>query len=208
MNTPLSTRIRLKIRKIRRDLNPADREFQREWPRIDAIEGWLLPEEGAWLFHAVRSLPRTGNIVEIGSFKGRSTCCLALGCRQTGRRVFAVDTFDGGPDLPKANLLPDFTRNLESMGLSTSVETVVGLSTQVASGWNRPVHLLFIDGSHSYADVLADFHGFFRYVVSGGLVAFHDVTEAWPGVLRAWNEISPGLTKIGYCGGLGYGRKR
>jgi hypothetical protein len=55
--------------------------------------------------------------------------------------------------------------------------------------------------------VLADFHGFFPYVVPGGTVAFHDVSEAWPGVLRTWNEIKPQLTKVGHCVGLGYGRK-
>jgi predicted O-methyltransferase YrrM len=207
MTTPLSTRVRLKIRKIARDLNPADREFRRHWPPIDAIEGWLLPEEGAWLFRAARSLPRMANIVEIGSFKGRSTCCLALGCRGTDRRVFAVDTFDGGPDLPKADLLPDFSSNLERMGLSRNVETMVGFSTQVSSKWDKPIHLLFIDGSHSYEDVLADFHGFFPFVVSGGIVAFHDVTEAWPGVLRAFNEIRSRVTRIGHCAGLGHGRK-
>lgn len=207
MSTSLSTRVRLKIKKIARDLNPADREFQRAWPQIDAIEGWLLPIEGAWLFHAARSLPKRANIVEIGSFKGRSTCCLALGCRGTARRVFAVDTFDGGPDLPKAELLPDFSHNLERIGVSGAVETVVGLSMQVSSRWDRPVNLLFVDGSHSYEDAMADFRGFFPHVVSGGFIAFHDVVGDWPGVLKAWNEVKGQLTKIGHCGGLAYGRK-
>jgi predicted O-methyltransferase YrrM len=207
MTTPLVTKVKLKIKKIARGLSPADREFQRIWPAVDGVEGWLLPNEGAWLFHAARSLPKAANIVEVGSFKGRSTCCLALGCKRTQRRVFAVDTFDGGPDLPKAELLPDFLRNLEVTGLSRFVEPRVGLSTEVSSKWDKPIHLLFIDGSHSYEDVLADFNGFYPYVVPGGIVAFHDVCEAWPGVLRAWNKIELQLTKTGHCGALGYGRK-
>src|SRR5258708_4225521 len=145
MSTPLSTRLRLKVTKFARNLNPTNREFQRFWSVIDSVEGWLLPSEGAWLFGAARSLPRDGNIVEIGSFKGRSTCCLALGCRGTERRVFGIDTFDGGPDLPKANSLPDFMRNLERCGVSAYVETIVEHSGVAAKLWKRPIHLLFID---------------------------------------------------------------
>jgi predicted O-methyltransferase YrrM len=208
MRTPLSTRLRLKIKKIARDLNPADREFRRFWPLIDSAEGWLLPSEGAWLFRAARSLPKNGNIVEIGSFKGRSTCCLALGCRETNRRVFGIDTFDGGPDLPKLNSLPDFRHNLERCGVSAYVETIVEHSGVAAKIWKKPIHLLFIDGSHSYEDVLADFAGFFPHVVPGGIVAFHDVrNESWPGVAKAWAKIDSQLTEVGYYDSIGFGRK-
>ncbi len=210
MTPSLVKRVRLKIERVARDLkeSPAEREFRDFWLLIDRIEGWLTAEEGKWLFNAARSLRNRANLVEIGSFKGRSTCCLVLGCRGSGRRVFAIDSFDGGPDLPKADSLPDFSRNLRNCGLSEYVEPVVGLSGQVAKTWDRPIDLLFVDGSHSYEDVLADFVGFYPHVSRGGIVAFHDVNESWPGVLRAWNEtIKHQLTEIGYCEGLGYGRK-
>jgi predicted O-methyltransferase YrrM len=210
MSTPFATRVGLKIKKIARELTetPADREFRRIWPLIDSIEGWLLPTEGKWLFDSARSLPNQANVVEVGSYKGRSTCCLALGCRETKRRVFAIDSFDGGPDLPRANLFPDFSQNLLCAGLSRHVEPIVGLSSQVAKTWDKTIHFLFVDGSHQHEDVLADFNGFFPHLVSGGIVAFHDVTEGWPGVLRAWREtIKDQLTEIGYCDALGYGRK-
>jgi hypothetical protein len=85
----------------------------------------------------------------------------------------------------------------------------VGLSSEVAKSWDKPIHFLFVDGSHLYEDVLADFAGFFPHVVPGGLVAFHDVaTESWPGVLRAWREtIEHELIDIGYRDSMGYGRK-
>jgi predicted O-methyltransferase YrrM len=208
MSTSLATRLKLKIRKIARELRPVDGEFWRSWPVIDSVEGWLLPSEGAWLFRAARSLPTNGNIVEIGSFKGRSTCCLALGCRGTERRVFGVDTFDGGPDLPNVNSLPDFRRNIERCGVSAYVKPIVKHSGAAAKTWREPIHLLFIDGSHSYEDVLADFAGFFPHVVPGGVVAFHDViNESWPGVGRAWADVKGQLTEIGHSDSLGFGRK-
>jgi predicted O-methyltransferase YrrM len=207
MSTPLVTKVRLKVKQIARDLHAGHREFQRIWPLIDAVEGWLLPSEGAWLFHAARSLPRSADIVEIGSFKGRSTCCLALGCRESQKRVFAIDSFDGGPDLPRADSFAEFSRNLVRLGLSSRVEPVVGRSSEAARHWEKPIHLLFIDGSHSYEDALGDFHGFFRHVVPGGLVAFHDVNDKWPGVSKTWLEVKDQLSGIGYCDSLAYGRK-
>jgi predicted O-methyltransferase YrrM len=209
MGTPLTTKVRLKIKKIARDLTepPADREWRAMWSTIEQVEGWLTPSEARWLYDRARGLPTKANIVEIGSYKGRSTCCLGLGCRKSRKRVFAVDTFDGGPDLPNVNSLPNFLENIEHCKLTGYIEPVVGLSSRVASNWDKPIDLLFIDGSHSYEDVLADFCSFFPYVTPGGLVAFHDVSESWPGVLKAWNEITKNLTQIGHCETIGYGQK-
>jgi predicted O-methyltransferase YrrM len=208
MGTPLTARVRLKLNRITRGFSADEREWRRIWPLLDSIEGWLTAAEAKWLFDAARSLPTGAIIVEIGSFKGRSTCCLAAGCRGNGKRIFAVDTFDGGSDLPRANSFPDFSENVERCGFSSCIEPVIGLSTEVAKTWNKPIHLLFIDGSHFYEEVLGDFNGFFPHVVRGGIVAFHDVAETKPGVFRAWNQnFKNQLTAIGHCESLGYGRK-
>lgn len=209
MGTPFTTRVVLKIKKIARDISPAEKEFRRVWPLIEPIEGWLLASEGRWLFNAARSFPRRANIVEIGSYKGRSTCCLAFGCRGTKKRIFAVDTFDGGPDLQWHDSFPEFCLNIERCQLSEYVEPVRGISWEIAKTWNKPIHLLFIDGSHIYGDVMADFASFFPHVVPRGIVAFHDVVnEDWPDVGRAWHEsIKHQLKQTGYCDSLGYGRK-
>jgi hypothetical protein len=210
MSTPLVTRVGLKIKRIARELteSPGEREWRHLWIMVGSIEGWLYASEAKWLFETAQSLPKDANLVEIGSFKGRSTCCLAAGCRGTEKRVFAIDSFDGGPDLPKCNSLLDFSESLKRCSLSRYVEPIVGLSGQVAETWDKPIHLLFIDGSHFYEDVLADFTGFFPYVVPGGVVAFHDVIEGFPGVLRAWNEsFKIQLIETGRCDSLAYGRK-
>jgi predicted O-methyltransferase YrrM len=211
MSTSLATRLKLRIKKVARELSKTqpEREFSKTWLLIDSIEGWLPQHEAEWLFNSARSVPEPTNLVEIGSYKGRSTCCLALGCRNTKKRIFAIDSFDGGPDLPKANSFADFSGNLRRCGLANYVEPIVGLSGDVAKRWDKPIHFLFIDGSHAYEDALADFAGFFPHVVPGGMVAFHDVkNENWPGVNRAWHErIERQLIDVDYCGTIGYGRK-
>jgi MMP 1-O-methyltransferase len=185
------------------------RQLRSMWPSLDSIEGWLLQTEGQWLYDAARRLPKNGNILEIGSYKGRSTCCLALGCFKNGCRVFAVDSFDGGPNLPNVNSYPEFMINLERLSVSEVVQPTADLSVKVAKTWNRPIHFLFIDGSHLYDDVLCDFRSFFPHVVTGGLIAFHDVSnQDWPDVGRAWEElIKHQLKRIGYCESIGFGWK-
>ena len=176
-------RLRKTLSKVYRRVSPLDREFRRLWPFIDPVEGFLVsPDQERWLFRTARSLPGDANIVEIGSFKGRSTCCLAYGCMGSKRKVFAVDTFNGNSvDFHHRDFFKEFKRNVEERGLARYVEPLQGLSVDVAKRWHRPIHLLFIDGSHQYEDVLQDFQTFFPHVAPNGLVAFHDVEEQWPG---------------------------
>jgi hypothetical protein len=58
-----------------------------------AIDGWMSEREVAWLAHMAAQHHR---IVELGSWKGRST--RALGDNTPGT-VWAVDTWAGSPTL-------------------------------------------------------------------------------------------------------------
>ncbi len=191
-------------------LSPVDREFARAWPLIDSIDGFLeSPHQERWLFGAALSLPEGSTIVEVGSYKGRSTSALAFACTGTGKRVFAIDTFDGNEaDFHERGFLGTFLGNLEERGLSGCVTAMPGRSVEIAAEWRRPINLLFIDGSHVFQDVVADFQGFFPHVVPGGIVALHDVVHTWPGPLRAWDTVvRPRVVSVGACGSLAYGRK-
>ncbi|HUI06237.1 MAG TPA: class I SAM-dependent methyltransferase [Verrucomicrobiae bacterium] len=198
------------------ELTPAAREFRRIWPLIDGVEGLLVsPGQERWLFTTARWLPDGATIVEIGSFKGRSTCCLAYGCRGSKKHVFAIDTFAGndsdfkeGVTFRGTGYFDVFWSNLETRGLSSYVTPWRGQSRDAAKEWMTPIDLLFIDGSHQYEDVLADFEDFFPHVKPGGIIAFHDVLPNWPGPSRVWNESArPRLRRLGCCASLAYGRK-
>ena len=190
-------------------LSPTEKEFRQAWPMIDSVEGFLVsPMQEHWLYAEAKSLPDGATVVEVGSFKGRSTCCLALGCRGTQKHVFAIDTFKGNEgDFKYRPFLQDFLDNLQRCGLSKYVTPVDGRSSEIAKTWRKPIDLLFIDGSHDYEDVLADFQNFLPYVQPGGVIAFHDVIDTWPGVVRVWREsASPVLVETGFCATLAYGR--
>jgi hypothetical protein len=53
---------------------------------------------------------------------------------------------------------------------------VASLSQAAADGFDEPIELLFVDGSHEYDLVLEDFEKWVPKVVVGGWVAFHDTT--------------------------------
>ena len=213
------------LTRIQNRLSPTERQFRSLWPRIKEIEGFLVsPAQERWLFGTAKALRDGAVIVEIGSFKGRSTSCLAFGCRGSSKHVFAIDTFEGNDkDFTRGTQFENpfysvFKKNIDANGLSRYVTPVPGRSVEVGKTWKRPIDFLFIDGGHEYEDVLTDFQTFFPHVVAGGIVAFHDCHNfatdpdsavGFPGVLRVWNENAmPVLSDHGMCATLAYGRKR
>src|SRR5260370_25863221 len=118
MGTPLATRLALKIKRTIRELNPAEREFGGVRPLVNEIPGLLYGDEDKWLFTTARSLPDSANLVEVGSYKGRSTSCLAFGCRGSKKRVFAVDSFDVNDwDFREHGFFQEFRQNIDRCGL-------------------------------------------------------------------------------------------
>ena len=61
------------------------------------------------------------------------------------------------------------------LGLEDVVVAVVGESTRVAESWRTPLSLLFVDGGHGAEPAQADYAGWARWVVPGGVLAIHDV---------------------------------
>jgi ornithine carbamoyltransferase len=120
-----------------------------------------------------------GSIVEIGSFKGRSTICLARGSK-AGRnvRIYAIDPHRG-------TAYEDFKRNLAVTDIEDIVTHVRRPSQEALPAiGDQPIELLFIDGNHKYPMVLEDFEQYVPRVVDGGVVAMHDTIKAYPGSKR------------------------
>ena len=137
---------------------------------IGDIPGWLTDEEGEALYELARACRGDGVIVEIGSWKGKSTVCLGLGSR-AGRSVsvYAID--------PHADYrFGDFKTNVDRAGIADLVRPIPSLSQAAADAFDEPIELLFVDGSHDYDLVLEDFEKWVPKVIDGGWVAFHDTT--------------------------------
>lgn len=173
-------------------------------PLAASIEGWLSDPQGCALFRAAAATTGKGLIVEIGSWKGRSTAWLAAGARLASARVYAVDPHAGSREDPDATTLAAFLGNLTNAGLADVVEPLVMTSAEAARMLEGPVELLFIDGDHSYKGVRLDAELWLPKLVEGGVVMFHDVgTTGYSGPRRVfrqsicWSAEFDGIRRIG-----------
>ena len=146
---------------------------------VSHVPGWLTAAEGRSLFEAARGVEIDQAIVEIGSFKGRSTLCLAAGARRgRGAWVFAVDPHLGNREHQRQfgpiDTFSAFIRNLEAAGVTDIVAGIRDTSANLAGRFSRPVGFLFVDGNHELRAVRDDLARWLPLVVDGGVVAVHD----------------------------------
>lgn len=159
---------------------------------LETVGGYLYLGE-AWALHeAARHLPasiQTPMIVEIGSWKGRSTIALAMGVSARGSgRVFAIDPHRGSRDLiEKHGPIDSYAEFEENIRRANVSEIITALRTTSHLGrtqfGDNSVHLLFIDGSHEYEDVLQDINDWIPALANRAHVIFND--PSFPGVYRA-----------------------
>jgi predicted O-methyltransferase YrrM len=187
---------------------PSDRELAAELARQQAnhVEGWLSEAQGRALFDAAAAATGAGVIVEIGSWKGRSTTWLAAGARLAGQRVYAIDPHRGSREDPGAHTLKEFLDSLARNGLADVVEPMVMTSEEAARSITRPIELLFIDGDHSYEGVRRDAELWLPRLMDGGTVMFHDVaTAAYSGPRRIVRRMvcrNPGFDGVARVGSM------
>ena len=137
------------------------------------VPGWLGDEEALALYEAARACTGRGAIVEIGSWRGRSTICLALGSKDgPGVPVVAIDRHTD-------KTFVDFQENIRQAGIADLVRPIRATSDEAFTEFDEPIELIFIDASHKYDDVRRDFDQWVPLVVEGGTVAMHDTT--WEG---------------------------
>jgi hypothetical protein len=158
-------------------------------------EGWLSDEEGEALFLLASKCRPPGVIVEIGSWKGKSTTWLAKGSKSgSGVKVYAVDphlggSSDGGVQAPKGTF-EEFEANMKRARVDDLVVPLVTTSAEASLQVQEMVALVFVDGSHEYEDVKLDVRLWLPKVVDGGRMAFHDtVNSVWPGTPKAIREV-------------------
>jgi predicted O-methyltransferase YrrM len=153
--------------------------------------GMLTQTEGEYLYRLAQFNPTKGVIIEIGSWKGKSTICLALGSMSVGgEKVYAVD-----PHKPLAeegymeDTEAEFRKNIKQAGVESHVVPMVMTSEEAEKGWSQPVRLLWIDGDHRYEHVKQDFLLWEPYIIEGGIIAMHDTIRKKGPKRVLWENI-------------------
>ena len=119
-------------------------------------------------------------VVEIGTYRGRTTAHLHEYCPQI-RRLVTID-------LEKPDPADDRIRGLER------VEFIQARSDEAAERFDdASVDLVFIDGDHSENGVACDLAAWAAKVKPGGVIAGHDYeSQKHPGVRRAVDRFFAG----------------
>ena len=150
--------------------------------RLEGVEGWLTEEQARALYDAARPLRPGQRIVEIGSFRGRSTTVLGLAAGE-GVEVVAIDPHAGNDRGPNelagyaAEAATDhdvFRANLARAGLAGRVRHVRSFSSEALGDVQGDVDVLFVDGAHRYGSASADLRQWGERVPAGGVLLVHD----------------------------------
>jgi predicted O-methyltransferase YrrM len=182
---------------VSEDVSPENLPVDDILCRVRPIQGWLEDDEAALLIRgtARAARRREGDMVEVGSYCGKSTLAIALTLKALNHptHLYAVDQFNGTVSAPGGAVMhtpptyDQFNANLRAAGVSKRVKTLRCRTAEVE--WDRPISLLLVDGLHDAINVANDFHRFARWLVPGGLVAFHDTTDAFPSVRVFVNDL-------------------
>lgn len=145
------------------------------------LAGLITPDVGEYLYEAARHVPEDQFIVEIGAWKGKSTCYLSAGRRDGhGGIVVSVDPWSKDVNEwsryhPSAEL-KEWRAQVSAMGFDDVAVPRRGKSTDVAEKWHEDdrIGLLYIDGDHSEEAVIEDFTQWSEFLVPNALVIFDD----------------------------------
>ena len=179
----------------------------------ETIEGYLAPREIRFLALLAAFPTAKGEILEIGSFKGKSTVILAKSAALSDRaKVHAVDPMtapsETDPDLRgEQSSFADFQRNINERGAADKIEFHQTFSYELAKNWEKPLRLLWIDGDHTYRGTKLDFDNFAPYLADKAIVAIHDVLHEFDGGIRVFMEdilLSPNFGACGLCGSIAW----
>jgi predicted O-methyltransferase YrrM len=161
------------------------------WKSFTETPGFMPEDEARALYAAALRATAVGDLVEIGTYLGKSAILLAAAARAGGRMLLTVDHHRGSeehqpgweyhdpglvdPAVGLIDTLPLARRALAQAGVEDAVLLLVGRSADVAARWPGTAGFVFIDGGHTDEAAQADYEGWAPKLAPGGLLAIHDV---------------------------------
>ena len=150
----------------------------------DGLSGWMTDKELDLLREFAS---KSKDVVEIGSWKGRSTKVLLESCKGT---VYAVDHWQGSSnDVTHLMALGKDVYNefIMNVGSYPNLKILKGFSADMAEGFNgNKVDMIFIDAGHSYEECKSDIEAWLPKCKK--IIAGHDFSDSFPGVKKAVTE--------------------
>jgi len=165
------------------------------------IDGWTFESELATLAKLAEDKE---NIVEVGSWKGRSTRAI---CDNTKATVYAVDHWKGPEDFERwsydyqeviligsngvFNIFKDNLREYVDSGKLIPIKksSVQGAKYLTKAFGEEYFDMVYIDADHTYEHAKEDIGLYLPLIKKGGIISGHDFN--WEGVHNAVCELLP-----------------
>jgi len=168
------------------------------------MQNYLLPD---WFsgnipnFIEIKSmLPNRKHVLEIGCFEGRSTCWMLQNFLESDGTICCIDTFEGSPehtDMQLAGLFERWQNNVKSViSEKQTCNVQVNKSYQGVANLikdNVSFDFIYVDGSHTAPDVLADACMCWGLLRVGGIILFDDYQWQWTKHLGELEYPKPGI---------------
>lgn len=163
-------------------MNAPATDFDSAWDSVTDVDGWMSHDQAQRLWDRAGEVAAGGQIVEIGSFRGRSMIVLASSAPE-GTEIVAIDPHIGTDRGPQEIVTTSelgqsdnevFLANLTRAGVVDRVRHVRKLSAKALGDVTGPIDLLYIDGAHRYGPARADMVDWGRRVTDGGTLLVHD----------------------------------
>lgn len=158
---------------------------------LNTIKGFMDDDEALRLYDLSLAASKTGPVLEIGSYCGRSAAIIGSACKQNSGILFSIDHHAGSeeqqpgeqyfdPDLYdeetlSVNTFPLFRQTLSRAGLEDTVVPIVCTSKTAGRMWKTPLSMVFIDGGHSFEAAHTDFLTWAPHIIPGGFLVIHDI---------------------------------
>jgi hypothetical protein len=172
--------------------------------QVDGVNGWTTEEELKFLAETARN---TSNIVEIGSWKGRSTKVLL---EASDGLVNSIDHFKGTSEkgdgwsgflADEQDVYGEFMKNVghyENLRVHK-----MGSEEAVSLFEDGSLDMVFIDGDHTRKGVTRDIENYLPKIKPGGVICGHDYSPGFPDVIKVVNEK---FGQVGLAGTIWYKR--
>lgn len=173
-------------------------EIKKGWAGMDikdlkarTFKGFLEDDEAYRLYELAKEASKFCPCLEIGSYCGKSSAYMGMGCKENGGILFSIDHHRGSEEqqpgqeyfdpelLDKETGLIDtfriFRTTISDLLLEDTVVSIVSRSEVVARSWVTPLSMVFIDGGHTFEAVFTDYNSWTPHLIPGGFLAIHDI---------------------------------
>lgn len=179
----------------RKDINPHLIEVK--MPHLyKNVEGWFNWED--LYIEAVKNASDGSKFVEIGSWSGKSATFLAEMIKESGKKIqlFCVDPYsyglhgaDAWTEIEFPRLIK-FRKSIVQNGFEDIVFNILSKSKNASSIFmDGSLDMVYIDGDHTQQGCTDDIIAYLPKLRPDGVLAGHDYTDEWDGVMKAVNSV-------------------